>query len=140
MKNKSILVILLMLFVFSCNKASTNSESNVDIAWQGGSQLTYRYSTGVLAGCNWYSYFDVIDGSGDITFKVYVNGSKKKTETFTVEEGIQYIIIVSFSVSGCTGQSTSSNAELKSSSVNNSKKLSVDCSSISISDISLSEN
>ena len=136
---KHIAIIISILLICGC-KTSTDSKSNVEIAWLSGSKLTYRYSSGVLVGGNWYNYFEVTEGDDDITFKVYVNGSKKQTETFTVEEELQYKIVISISVSGCAGSSNSSNAELKSSSVNNSKKLNVDCSSVSIGSISISEN
>lgn len=134
----NLFIVLACVFVFGC-KTSTESKSNVDIDWQGGSKLTYSYSSGVLAGGRWYNYFEVTNGSGDITFKVYVNGSKKKTKTFTVEEGLQYKITTNFSIGGCSG-SSNSNVELKSSSVDNSKTLKVNCSNVTVSSVSVAEN
>lgn len=78
------------------------------------------------------------DGSGDVTFKVYVNGTKKKSKTVTVEEGLIYRIGVSVSTSSC-GYSSSATAELRSSSVGSPRQLKVDCSNIGIGSISVSE-
>ena len=135
---KNIILALSILLVLSC-KNSTSSGSNVDIEWRGGQVFTYRYSSGVLVGGTWHNKFEVTDGSGDVTFKVYVNGSKKKTETVTVEEGLIYGISVSVSTGSCS-YSNSSTAELKSSSANSPRKLKTDCSSMGIGNISVNES
>lgn len=82
--------------------------------------------------------FEVTDGSGDVTFKVYVNGSKKMSDTFTVEEGHFYKVSVSIGTGSC-GYSNSATAEIKSSSVGSPRQLKVDCSRIGINSISAKE-
>lgn len=133
---KNIILVLSFLFVFSCNSTSPGSE--VDIEWTGGQSFSYSYSSGVPSGGTWYNKFEVTDGSGDVTFKVYVNGSKKESKTFTVEEGLNYKIAVSVSTGSCS-YSSSATAELKSSSVSSPRKLIVDCSNVGIGSISVSE-
>lgn len=135
---KYLSLVLVILLVFSCSKNSTSSGSNVDIEWRGGQSYSYRYSHGVLIGGTWHNKFEVTDGSGDVTFKVYVNGSKKKTETVTVEEGLEYKISIIVGTASC-GYSNSSTAELKSSSVSSPRQLKTDCSSMGIGGISVSE-
>ena len=136
MKKLSLLIIFLI--ITGCSKNSTSSESDIEISWQGGWSFTYRYASGTLVGGNWYKHFEVIDGSGDIIFKGYVNNSKKITESFTVEEGLTYKIKVSVSFGDCSA-SSSSTAEIRSSSANNNVSFQVDCNTLTISSISISE-
>ena len=132
---KNLILALAILMVFSCNSTPPDY---VDIDWTGGQSFSYSYSGGVPSGGTWYNKFVVTDGSGDVTFKVYVNGNKKKTETFTVEEDLIYKVRVSISTSSC-GYSNSATVEIKSSSVSSPRKLSADCSNIGIGSISVSE-
>jgi len=82
--------------------------------------------------------FIIIDGSGDITFKGYVNNSKKITESFNIEEGLTYKIKVSVSFGDCSANS-SSTAEIRSSSAKNNVSFQVDCNTLTINSISISE-
>lgn len=136
---KKLTYILFFLLIFGCKKNGTSSGSDVDILWSSGSSFTYRYSYGILVGGTWYNEFEVTSGSGDITFKVYVNGSKKETETTTVEEGLVYKISVSVTFGDCYG-SNSSTAEIRSSSADINRSLKVDCGSLSIGSVSVSES
>ena len=122
----------------SC-KNSSSSESTVDFEWRGGQSFDYSYSSGVPSGGTWYNKFEVTDGSGDITLKVYVNGTKKKSKTVTVEEGLIYRVSVGVSTGSC-GYSRSAKVELKSSSVGSPRQLYVDCINIGISSIFVSES
>lgn len=133
---KYLILTFTILIVFSCK--SSPSDPDVYIEWTGGQSYSYRYNSGVIVGGTWYNKFEVTDGSGDVTFKVYVNGSKEKSQTFTVEEGLEYHISIIVSTASCWG-SNSSTAELKSSSVSSPRQLKTDCSGMGIGDISVSE-
>ena len=133
---KNVILVLSFLLVFGCKSPVPGPD--VEIEWRGGDYYTYRYSHGIMIGGTWHHKFEVTDGSGDVTFKVYVNGSKKKSETFTVEEGHFYKLDVSIGTGGCWGNS-SSIAKIKSSSVSSSRELETDCSQMDCSSISVTE-
>lgn len=135
---KYLSLILTLLLVFSCGKNSTSSGSNVDIEWRGGQTLVYHYRSGVLIRGTWLNKFEVIDGSGDIQLKILVNGSKKETEIATVQEGLTYKVSVAVGWSNCS-YSNSSTVTLSSTSASDSRKLKLDCSSVGIGGISVSE-
>ena len=124
------------MFAYSCNSSSSDPDAYIE--WTGGQTFSYSYSGGVPSGGTWSNKFEVTDGSGDVTFKVYVNGDKKKSETVTVEEGLIYKVSVGVSTGSC-GHSRSAKVELKSSSVGSPRQLKVDCSNIGIGGISVSE-
>ncbi len=130
---KKLILTLVIILVYSCD-----SQDQVDIEWTGLDSFSYSYSGGVPSGGTWYNKFEVTDGSGDVTFKVYVSGTKKKSETVTVEEGLIYKVGVSMNVGSC-GYSNSARVEIKSSSVGSSRKKTVGCSNIRIGNISVSE-
>ncbi len=135
---KYLILILTILLIFSCSKNSTSSGSDIDIEWSGGQTLTYSYSGGVPSGGTWYNKFEVISGSGDILLKFSVNGSKKETKTVTVQEGLIYKVRVTVSFGNCSS-SNSSTVELSSTSASNSRKLTIDCASVGIGSVSVSE-
>ncbi len=92
---------------------------------------------GILVGGTWYNKFEVINGSGDIHFKVHVNGDKRETKTVSVQEGLSYKIGVSVSFGSCGN--SSSTAELSTTSAASPRQLKLDCPDIGIGAISVTE-
>ncbi|MEE8340909.1 MAG: hypothetical protein V3R52_02295 [Candidatus Neomarinimicrobiota bacterium] len=133
---KKIILTLAIMFAYSCNSSSSDPDAYIE--WTGGQTFSYSYSGGVLSGGTWSNKFEAVDGSGDVTLKVYVNGSKKETKTVTVEEGLVYKISVSLSTGNC-GNSNSATVELKSSSAESPRQLNIDCSNIGVGSINVSE-
>jgi len=134
---KNLITILALFLVFSCSKNSTSSGSNVDIEWLSGQSLTYRYSSGILVGGTWYNKFEVTNGSGDVHFKVYVNGDKRETKTVSVQEGLKYSVGVSVSFGSCGN--SSSTAKLSTTSASDPRQLILDCPDIGIGEIGVLE-
>ena len=136
MKKLSFLIIFLI--ITGCSKNSSSSESNVEIEYISGWTILYNYAYGTIVGGNCYIKFEVADGSGDITFTGYVNGSKEMAETFTIEEGLVYKLRVAISFGNCAAHA-SSTAEIRSPSAQNNASIKVDCSSLTIKSITISE-
>ncbi len=132
---KKLFLILSVLLIYSCK---TSPDPDVEFEWLVGTRFNYSYMYGTIVGGTWYNYFKVTNGSGDVTFKIYVNGSKKESITVTVEEGLSYSISIKVTIGRCWG-SNSSNAEIKSSSVDTPKILNTDCEQLTIGEISVSE-
>lgn len=135
---KKITILIILLIITGCSKNSSSSGSDVEIIWLEGWSFTYNYAYGTIVGGTWYKKFEVVDGSGDITFKGYVNNSKEITETFTVEEGLTYKLRMTVSFGNCWGNN-SATAEIRSSSAKENVSLQVDCKSLTIKSISISE-
>jgi len=106
MKLKLLYYFAIVVFLsISCEDNDNKIVDGPEVEWvSGGTSTTYTYSGGVLSGYYFHRSFKVLNESGEVTIEVQVENKNdtKVSETFNVEQGMQYSLKVNGSKIGST--------------------------------------